>query len=72
MFTSRRQSEAIETRSVFSSTIHHAYVVHIQENAVHYSCSAWPLTSRLQAAFPPAHPCSLIIIFLFFLPVVGR
>ena len=53
MFTSRRQSEAIETRSVFSSAIHHAYVVHIQENVVLYSRSAWPLTSRLQAAFSP-------------------
>ena len=31
MFASRRRSEAIETRSVFSSTIHLAYVVHIQE-----------------------------------------
>ena len=31
MTTSRRQSKAIEMRSVFSSTGHHAYVVHIQE-----------------------------------------
>ena len=29
LFTSRRQSDAIEMRSVFSSTKHHAYVEHM-------------------------------------------
>ena len=32
------------------------HAVHIQEILVLYSSSAWLLTSRLQAAFLPAHP----------------
>ena len=76
IFTSRLYRFALPTRSVFSSTIHvhHAYVVHIQENVILYSHSAWPLTSRLQAVFPPTHPwqSAITIFFLFFLPVVRR
>ena len=33
MITSRRHCEVIETRSVFLSTIHHVYVVHMQKTA---------------------------------------
>ena len=53
-------------RSVFSSTIHHAHVVHIQENVVLYSRSVRPLASRLQAALPPTHPLQSAITTFFF------
>ena len=64
--------ELIETRSNFSSTIHHVYVVHTKEN-VPYSRLTWPLASHLQAAFPSTHLLQFAITyFSFFLPVVDR
>ena len=52
LITSRRQSEATETRSVFSSTIHHAYVVHIQEMSYFFRTLGMASRQSFAGSFP--------------------
>ena len=60
----------IETRSAFSSTIHHAYVVHIEEVSYfsHVRRGFSPVVCR-QLSHPPLANCYLAV---FSFSVVGR
>ena len=74
MSTSRRQSEAIETRSVLLSTIHIICVLYTSKKIsyfAHVRRGLSPVVCR-QLSLPPTRGSLLLLIFLFFLPVVGR
>ena len=70
MFTSRQQSKVIETRSVFSSTTHHASVVHIQEMYFSSALRGFSPVVCKQLSLPPIHQVRLFVCVLHFLPLL--